>query len=56
MTPQRVKKDVHAIILDFIRSRPPLHPVGIHIKMSSLQIYVQHLSTSNLFYLNGYRI
>lgn len=28
MMPQQVKKDVHAIILEFIRSRPPLHPVS----------------------------
>ena len=26
--PQRVKKDAHSIILDFIRSRPPLKKVG----------------------------
>ncbi|ESO01371.1 hypothetical protein HELRODRAFT_192317 [Helobdella robusta] len=26
--PVKVKKDVHEIILDFIRSRPPLQPVG----------------------------
>ncbi|GAB6032716.1 hypothetical protein CHUAL_011587 [Chamberlinius hualienensis] len=26
--PPRVKKDAHAIILDFIRSRPPLNPVS----------------------------
>lgn len=25
--PRRVKEDVHDIILEFIRSRPPLHPV-----------------------------
>uniref|UniRef100_T1J523 KIND domain-containing protein n=1 Tax=Strigamia maritima TaxID=126957 RepID=T1J523_STRMM len=26
--PQKVKKDAHAVILEFIRSRPPLHPVS----------------------------
>ena len=26
--PPRTKKDAHTVILDFIRSRPPLHPVG----------------------------
>lgn len=27
--PPRVKKDAHALILDFIRSRPPLKKVGV---------------------------
>lgn len=26
--PRRVKKDAHAVILEFIRSRPPLRKVG----------------------------
>ena len=26
--PPTVKKDAHAVILDFIRSRPPLKPVS----------------------------
>ena len=29
--PPRVKKDAHDIILDFIRSRPPLKPVSIEL-------------------------
>ena len=26
--PPRTKKDAHEVILEFIRSRPPLHPVS----------------------------
>lgn len=29
--PTKVKKDAHAVILDFIRSRPPLHPVSLSL-------------------------
>ena len=29
--PAKVKKDAHDIILEFIRSRPPLKPVSISI-------------------------
>ena len=29
--PPKVKRDAHDIILEFIRSRPPLKPVRIHI-------------------------
>lgn len=29
--PPRVKKDAHAVILEFIRSRPPLRKVCTHI-------------------------
>jgi spire len=28
--PRRVKKDAHAVILEFIRSRPPLRKVSFH--------------------------
>ena len=28
--PPKIKKDAHDIILDFIRSRPPLKPVGFN--------------------------
>lgn len=37
--PTRVKRDAHELILDFIRSRPPLKPVGMdphtHAHLSS---------------------
>ena len=35
--PPKVKRDAHDIILDFIRSRPPLRPVSIKLepKMTS---------------------
>ena len=32
--PPRVKKDAHDIILEFIRSRPPLKPVSIELLRS----------------------
>ena len=31
--PAKVKKDAHDIILEFIRSRPPLKPVSISISV-----------------------
>ena len=33
--PPMVKKDAHDIILDFIRSRPPLKPVSLKIFFNS---------------------
>ncbi|KAK3086612.1 hypothetical protein FSP39_021042 [Pinctada imbricata] len=35
--PPNIKKDAHAVILDFIRSRPPLHPVKERILKSPPQ-------------------
>lgn len=29
--PPKVKKDAHAVILEFIRSRPPLRKVSINV-------------------------
>ena len=40
--PPRVKKDAHDLILDFIRSRPPLKPVSIEI-LCLLQILIAYL-------------
>ena len=37
--PPKVKNDAHAVILDFIRSRPPLKPV------SNLHVHVYHLTS-----------
>lgn len=44
MMPQQVKQDVHAIILEFIRSRPPLHPVSKPVAQRSQNQF------GNLFY------
>ncbi|XP_061189677.1 protein spire homolog 1-like isoform X2 [Saccostrea echinata] len=39
--PPKVKKDAHAVILDFIRSRPPLHPVKKRVLNSPPKIELQ---------------
>ncbi|XP_056002691.1 serine/arginine repetitive matrix protein 1-like isoform X2 [Ostrea edulis] len=39
--PTKVKKDAHAVILDFIRSRPPLHPVKKRVLNSPPKIELQ---------------
>ncbi len=44
--PPRIKRDAHDIILEFIRSRPPLKPVGFFIKfvapsVSARQLFLQ---------------
>jgi spire-like protein len=41
--PHRIKKDAHAIILEFIRSRPPLRKVrgSLHRKLNNLKLFIQ---------------
>nr|XP_022340260.1 protein spire homolog 1-like isoform X4 [Crassostrea virginica] len=39
--PPKVKKDAHAVILDFIRSRPPLHPVKKRVLNSPPKVELQ---------------
>lgn len=44
--PPKVKHDAHAMILDFIRSRPPLHPVSdplclTHISSNPFNSWIQ---------------
>ncbi|XP_052712598.1 protein spire homolog 1-like isoform X3 [Crassostrea angulata] len=39
--PTKVKKDAHAVILDFIRSRPPLHPAKKRILNSPPKVELQ---------------
>jgi hypothetical protein len=49
----QVKKDVHDIILEFIRSRPPLHPV----RVCQRSMYtVTSILTSYLCFVNRRRI
>lgn len=50
--PTKVKKDAHAVILDFIRSRPPLHPVSLSLvyHWSALSI-ISQLSLSLVSYV-----
>ena len=42
--PPKVKKDAHDVILDFIRSRPPLRPVRIFGHYIRLDIWKKTLS------------
>ena len=48
--PPQTKKDAHSVILEFIRSRPPLHPVRHSLQFNTLHpAWPQafHLATSS---------
>ena len=48
--PPKVKNDAHAVILDFIRSRPPLKPVSYsHVHVLSFDVIV--MQWLNLCYI-----
>ena len=46
--PPKVKKDAHDVILDFIRSRPPLKPVCNGVKTSISWFEIKFLSLNKL--------
>ena len=48
--PPRVKKDAHDIILEFIRSRPPLKPVRIFLKIVLSTSYFFRFFARNHFW------
>lgn len=48
--PPRVKKDAHAVILEFIRSRPPLRKVSVIFFISSILTSIVWLAIASVAY------